>query len=227
MAESIRAVFLDVDNTLLDFDKCAESSSQAAAHKLGLALPAGVMDTFHSVSDPLWRSLQDGEITLDELYLLRWQRIFDILCLPYNGVAFEETFRLCLKDSCEPVEGAMELLEYLRPRYILCAASNGPHAQQLRRLELAGMLQYFDHCFISEEIGASKPQAAFFEACLARLPGVDPSACLMIGDSLSADVDGARNCGMKSCWFNKRRLQEPKEPPEHTVYSLSEIRAFL
>jgi len=226
-AEGIRAVFLDVDNTLLDFDKCAEYACRASASELGLVLPEGIIDAFHMVSNPLWRSLQDGEITLEELYRLRWARIFALLDLPYDGVAFEKAFRVHLSESAEPVEGAEALLKYLRPRYILCAASNGPQAQQLYRLEKAGMLSFFDRCFISEAIGASKPQRAFFDACFAALEGVSPGETMMIGDSLSADIAGAAACGMHGCWFNKRSLPLPPEAPEHVVRTLPEIRAFL
>ena len=94
------------------------------------------------------------------------------------------------------------ILARLHGKYRLCAASNGPYAQQVNRLRRAGMLDAFERLFISGQMGAEKPSRVFFDRCLAQLPGVRPEQCLMIGDSLTADIAGGRAVGMRTCWFD-------------------------
>ncbi len=73
---------------------------------------------------------------------------------------------------------------------------------QVNRLRRAGMLDAFERLFISGQMGAEKPSRVFFDRCLAQLPGVRPEQCLMIGDSLTADIAGGRAVGMRTCWFD-------------------------
>lgn len=64
------------------------------------------------------------------------------------------------------------------------------------------MYDFFETLFISGQIGAEKPSAVYFDRCMERLPGVRPEQCLMIGDSLTADIAGGRAAGMHTCWFD-------------------------
>lgn len=72
----------------------------------------------------------------------------------------------------------------------------------MNRLRRAGMYDFFETLFISGQIGAEKPSAVYFDRCMERLPGVRPEQCLMIGDSLTADIAGGRAAGMHTCWFD-------------------------
>ena len=84
----------------------------------------------------------------------------------------EKEFRILLNLSAVPVDGAEEILTYLKEKdYCLCAASNGPYGQQINRLKKVDMLKYFAHCFVSEKVGADKPGKAFFDGCMKELPG--------------------------------------------------------
>ena len=143
-----------------------------------------------------------AELTMDDLFYVRWQAILAHLGLEADGVEMEKEFRRLLHLTAIPVEGAEELLEYLHKKdYCLCAASNGPYEQQINRLKSADMLKYFDHCFVSEKIGADKPGKTVFDGCMRILPGVQPEECMMIGDSLTADIAGGKLYGMSTCWY--------------------------
>ena len=133
---------------------------------------------------------------------MRWQTILTRLGLEADGAAMEDAFRVRLHESAVPVAGALDVLTRLHGKYRLCAASNGPYAQQVNRLRRAGMLDAFERLFISGQLGAEKPSRVFFDRCLAQLPGVRPEQCLMIGDSLTADIAGGRAAGMHTCWFD-------------------------
>ena len=225
--ETIRAVLLDVDNTLLDFDKCAAAVIRTLFVEEGLPFSDGTLAVFHRINNALWKEIEQGTLTRDRLHQIRWVRIFEQLGLQQDGHAFEKRFVQGLAESHEPVEGAPALLRYLAGRYTLCIASHSTYAQQHRRLELAGMLPFVQHLFVSETIGAPKPSRAFFTHCLDQL-SLPAGEVFLIGDSLTADIQGGTACGIPTCWFNPRCAELPPAfHPDFVVNSLQEIERIL
>ena len=224
----IKAVLLDIDNTLLDFDAYVQTTMRDGFDKFGIGpYREEMFAVFSRVNHGLWRQIEDGTLTFAELTKVRWNRVFEALGIEADGPAFETYFRACLADSAISVAGAFELLDYLKGRYVLGVASNGPYEQQLNRLRKGGMFDYFSHYFVSEKIGASKPSAQFFSYCLDEL-GIAPEHILMIGDSLTSDMAGAIACGMHTCYFDKNKQGISTDLPlEHTVESLTDILTFL
>ena len=107
-------------------------------------------------------------------------------------------------------------------------ATNGAAAVQRRRLADAGILPYFRNIFISEEVGFHKPSPAFFRACFAAIPGFDPASALMVGDSLTADIRGGRDAGLRTCWLD--RMGRPRRPdivPDYIVTALDQLSVLL
>ena len=126
------------------------------------------------------------------------------------------------------VAGARELLENISSRYDLYLASNGAASVQAGRLKSAGIEKYFKDIFISEKMGADKPSTAFFQACFAAIPGFDAADALMVGDSLTSDIRGARDAGLRSCWFNPHgATPRPDIKPDYTVRTLEQLPALL
>ena len=161
-------------------------------------------------------------LTTDELYRIRWTLIFRELGIDVDGPAFETRFYHYLTTAAEKVDGADELMAHLRGKYTLCIASNAPYRQQVQRMEKAGYLPYLAHLFVSEKLGAAKPSGLFFEACLAALAPLRPDEVLMIGDSLTADIAGARACGIKTCWY-RHGSDEDGSMADYCVADLREI----
>ena len=225
--DNIKAVFIDIDNTLLDFDKCALWSMQKAFNDYGLSFENSMLDTFNMINNRLWLRIEKGELTKEELYACRWNMIFALLGIDVDGVEFENVFYSYLTESAEPVDGALDLLKYLHGKYLVCAASNASYAQQIKRLNNAGMTEYLDRIFISEQIGFSKPQKEFFERCFEKISPIAPAETVMIGDSLTADIEGGASFGMKTCRYNHNLTNESSDLPDFTVCSLSEIKKYL
>lgn len=224
----IKAILMDVDGTLLDFDACAQESMELACGELGVPFAEEFFPVFTEVNDGLWRRVERGTLTVPRLYEIRWNRIFTRLGLAEDGPAFEKRFLAHLEESACVVPGALETVEYLSGKYLLCVASNAPYAQQRSRLARAGLLDRFRHLFLSEQIGAAKPDPAFFAACLARLPGIAPGEVLMVGDSLTADIAGCPAAGIQSCWFNpKGRPRGGGPAPDHEIRTLAQLRRML
>jgi HAD superfamily hydrolase (TIGR01549 family) len=185
------------------------------------------------VNSALWHRLEEGSLSFEELKKNRWNLVFSELGFNADGVKFETYFRERLFDSAIPMEGAMELLEHLKEKYILCAASNGPYHQQVNRLKLGGMLSFFDHLFISEEIGCSKPSREYFQIAFQRLNEnrihpILPEETLIIGDSLSSDIAGGIGYGMQTLFYNPNGKEIPAEKaPDFVVQTLNEIKIIL
>lgn len=207
----IRAIFIDIDNTLLSFDKYVKQTMKEGFAKFGLKPYEPYMyDVFTQENNSLWQEIEAGTLTFAELEKVRWNRIFASLEIDFDGITFEKYFRAKLYDSAIPEPGALDLLKRLSRNYILCVASNGPYLQQCHRLEVGGMKEFFSYFFISEKAGASKPSKDFFDYAFAKLnrdreKPILPAETIIIGDSLSSDIGGGRAYGMKTCFYRKNR----------------------
>ena len=234
----IKVILIDIDNTLLDFDAYVKESMENGFEKFGLGkYEDGMFYVFEKINSEMWQQIEKGEITYDELVQTRWNRIFAALNISIDGCRFEEYFKDCLFESAIPVEGASEILEYLKGKCILCVASNGPYEQQVNRLGKAEMLVCFSHLFISEKIGASKPSEKFFSYCLNEInverkrhreSPILPSEVLMIGDSLTSDISGAAEIGFITCFFDRKNSEKPDGlSVDYVINKLEDIRKII
>lgn len=224
----IKAVLADIDNTLLDFNKCAEYAIKCAFAKWGLQYTDKALSTFFKINTRLWNDIEKGIINKAGLYKVRWAQIFAELGIELDGQSFELDFLQSLSQSYHTVDGAEELLKYLSGKYMLFAASNGPHAEQVSRLTNAGLICYFKDVFTSERIGFQKPRKEFFMGCLERAGGLLPHEAVIIGDSLNADIIGGKACGLVTCFFNYGNVAlDGNIPADFTVQALSDIKTLL
>ena len=234
----IRAVFIDIDNTLLDFDAYVEGSMRDGFEKFGLPpFEPHMARTFKRINEGLWQKIERGELDLEGLRENGWNIIFAAPGIDFDGGTFEDFFRDRLFYSAVPVRGATDMLSYLAPKYILCAASNGPKPQQMNRLALAGMDKYFSFFFISGGMGHSKPSPEFFRAAMEEINAsqkargervIMPGEVMIIGDSLSSDIAGGKAAGFKTCYFNRADRPPTGEVlPDYIIGELSEVRGIL
>ncbi len=227
--ENIKAVLLDVDNTLLDFNLCAKEATEKTYEKWGMAFHEEMFPAFLEVNQFLWEEIEKTHITKEELYQIRWKMIFEKLGIDGpDSAEFDSAFRKYLGESAIPIEGAYALLSYLSKKYILCISSNASYKRQVNRLTNANMIGYIKHLFSSEKIGHLKPAKAFFDACLIAIGDVQPHEVVVIGDSLSADIAGGIGAGMRTIWYNHDKLAISDEiKADYVVNSLSDIHNIL
>ncbi len=230
----IKAVFIDIDDTLLDFEPTCAAAMREGFEKFGIGpYNEGMVSALLDVTAEMWKQIEKEEITYEFLLKERYNRVFKRLGINFDGKIFEDFFRAFLFESAIEVEGAKDFLEYLNGKYILCTASNGPHAQQINRLKNADMLKYFTHCFISESVGASKPSEDFFSYAINKLnegreEKILPCEIMMIGDSLTSDMTGAKNSGLVSCFLDRKHTGDTRGlKVDHIVQSLKDIFEIL
>ncbi len=224
----IKAVLIDVDDTLLDFFKCANTAVRKTFADFSLGFEEGYTSTFHEINDSLWRKVELGQMTRDDVRRDRWGMIFDKLGIDFDSALFEKQFVSNISETADPMENALEIVRYLSEKYTLCVASNSAYSIQSNRLKKAGMFEFFDKFFLSNEIGYAKPNPLYFKKCLEALDAILPSETFMIGDNLTADIKGGKNVGMHTIWVNPRQYKPYHDiTPDYTVSSLDKIKDIL
>lgn len=226
---TLKLILIDIDNTLLDFDGYVKSFLNR--HFEGDT--EKIYRVFEEVNDALWKRLEKGELTFSHLKEIRWNMILEHLGMENgNGNEMEEMFRKEMCESAIKVDGAEEMLRVLSEDYILATASNGPYEQQVHRIELAGFGKYFDMHFISEDIGYSKPDIRFFKEAFIRINKersvpIKEKETLIIGDSLSSDMQGGKNAGIHTCFFTRGTRQMEDIQADLIVDSLYEVNKAI
>ncbi|UNT96423.1 HAD family hydrolase [Allobaculum mucilyticum] len=229
----IRAVWVDVDQTLLDFDACAKEALMEAFRQSGLEWDEKYFPIFLSENAKLWDRIENGEMDRDTMVKMRFPFIFKSFHLPLEDpVGFERIFTPRLNTAVHPMPGAIEAMEEIQPMNLpVFIISNGTHDGQTNRIEAAGFTRFIRDLYSSKAIGCAKPDPRFFQEALKRMQKtlgeeIQPEEILVIGDSWKADIQGAIQFGAPSIWFRANRLYDPFEPEDHPsvhpVYSWPE-----
>ena len=221
-------LFLDLDDTILDFHKAERLAISRTFRSFGLEPTDQVLERYHVINRQHWERLERGELTRDQVLTGRFQMLFEELGIPAQPQAVAKGYEHNLGLGHYFLPGAKEALDTLRGKYRLFLASNGTASVQHSRLTSAGLYPYFEKVFVSQALGANKPSRAFFDACAAQIPGFDPRKALMVGDSLTSDILGGINAGMKTCWVCPPEAQgRPDIVPEYRIEALSQLPELL
>ena len=223
-----RKLLFDADGTLWDFNASARLSIGNGFKRRGYDYQDTVYERYEVINKGLWERYERGEMPRDRVLVERFERLFAELGIKEDAAAFENEFRQGLEENPIWMEGAEDLLRRLRPDYEIYIVTNGVGATQRRRITLTGLDRYVDGIFISDEIGAQKPQGAFFDYVLSHIGTCETQELLLIGDSLSADILGANQAGIPACWFNPEHLPlTGSAHPDYEIHALSELMAVL
>lgn len=198
----VKTVLLDLDDTILDFRRAEAGAIRRTLEGEGVTVTDALLERYHVINKHHWELLEEGKITRDQVKRLRFEQLFGELGLPCDSQRICRAYEENLSQGHFFIPGAEALLKALAPRYDLYIASNGGARVQNARLDAAGIRKYFKGQFISEEMGANKPSPAFFEACFAAIPGFERETAVMVGDSLTSDIRGGQNVGLRTIWFN-------------------------
>ncbi len=230
----VRDLFIDFDDTLYDTYGNAVIALRETFEAFHLERyfddPQQFYDAYWAANIDLWSQYSRGEITRPYLIVERFRRPLS------TGRDIDVTKQLCLDisdrflDYCASkpgvVDGAHELMDYLRAKgYRMHMCSNGFHEVQYRKLEACGLKDYFDTIILSEDAGANKPSAQFFDYALQQ-SGAQRETTMMIGDNMQTDIIGAHDAGFRTILFNRWQV-EPSTIPTYTVDILRQIMDIL
>lgn len=203
MAE-IKVILWDIDGTLLSFKKAEREAIRCCFSKFSMGECSDEMiERYSKINEGYWRKLERGEITKREVLLGRFQEFFALYgldeCLAEQ---FNEQYQVQLGNHIFFNEGALETVQQLKGRFPQYAATNGTKTAQTRKLEKSGLATLLDGVFISEDVGAEKPMPGFFQTVFEKIGDYKKEEILIVGDSLTSDMQGGVNAGIKTCWYN-------------------------
>lgn len=222
----IKAVLIDIDDTIFDFEKCSKNAFKNTLKKLDLSYKEKDFLYFNEVNDILWNKQKLGKININEVFIERSIMMSKYFELDIEKEIFNDLFVEFLYDEDEMVDEIEDLLSYLSNKYQIYAASNGIYDMQINRLKKSNLDKYFKDIFVSDKMGYEKPDNRFFEKIM-NLTKYSNNNLIMIGDSIKSDIIGAKNSGIKSIYFNKGNKKIPDKDFTYQVKKLSEIKKIL
>lgn len=224
----IRNVLFDLDDTLFDFHKAEKIALTKTLVHFGIDPTEETLALYSTINAAHWKRLELGEISREEVKVGRYRELFKTIgveCDPVKATAYYESM-LAIGHYFMP--GAPELLEELYRKYRLYIVSNGTAKVQEGRIGSSGIAKYMDGIFISQILGANKPDKQFFDICFAEIPDFSLSETVIIGDSLSSDIKGGINAGITTVWFNPKGIENDNDiKPDYTIKELSEVPGLL
>lgn len=201
-----KTILFDADMTLFDFKKAEDQALERTLMAHGYPCSPQVKELYITINEALWRSFERGEITKEALLATRFARLFQGPNIPDDGIDFNREYLENLGDGAFLTDGALELCQTLARSARLYIITNGVTHTQKKRLRLSELAPYIQGIFVSEETGSQKPFLPYFQYVAEHIPDWDPATTLVVGDSLTSDIQGAINAGLDCCWFNPQGL---------------------
>ncbi len=220
------AVFMDLDNTVFDFDRSEQVAVRAVLQKNGLPSDVETAAIYAKINQQYWQAFERGEIPREAIFVGRFRTLLETLGIGGDAETVSEDYFSALADGHDVIPGAVELLEWMHKNGIaVYATTNGVTRTQYKRLRDADLTRRFDGIFISEELGVQKPSIGYFDAIFKQIPFAREQV-LLIGDSISSDIMGGLNAGIDTCWYNPKG-KTASVKPTYEVSDFDKIRFIL
>ena len=226
-----KAIFVDIDDTLLDYIPCCRQSFDEALQLIQMDHVEDkdrLFDLFMEISNRLFSEAKRGIYTVAQVMDLYPAEFIERAGWHQELLEpFTKGFRQGWGNSHALVEGAFEMLQTLYQRgYKLYAASNSFGHLQRKRLQLAGVLPFFEGTYISMDIGYDKPDRRFYNFALSDAH-LSADEVLMVGDSMTTDIIGAQQVGIDTCWFNPTHRPIGDAQPTYEIHDLLSLLTVL
>ncbi|MDR0616582.1 MAG: YjjG family noncanonical pyrimidine nucleotidase [Synergistaceae bacterium] len=223
-----QTILFDADGTLFDYDKAERSALAQALFKSGITFTEERHEKYRSINSAKWKQLERGEITKDELQISRFAEFFDTIGInEVDAAVFNGNYLDFLADCPQLIDGAEDVCRVLSRDRTLAIITNGIERVQLRRFGKSEINQYIKNIFVSEKIGYSKPAVPYFDYVLGAmgLTGKeDKKNVLVVGDSLTSDIQGGINSGIDACYYNPADAKNDSGiMPSYEIRSLEQL----
>ncbi len=225
-------IFFDLDRTLWDFETNSHETLIELIDKYklvekGISSPTTFIKEYYTINDLLWEEYRQGKIDKEHLRFERFKRALDKYEIVdkklVEDFGNDYVYLSPLKTNLLP--HTEEILDYLRSKYVLHIITNGFEEVQHIKLKNSGIDHYFSEIITSERAGYKKPDKRIFDFSVS-LADTQVEKSIMIGDSLDADILGAKNAGMHQIFFNPNE-EDHSEEITHEISSLKELRDLL
>lgn len=220
-------ILFDADDTLLDFQSAQKCALSEMLQTYGFKLSSEIFSLYERINHSLWCQFEKREVSKDYVQTTRFDSLFSELNYSVSGCLANEQYQSFLGLQTQLIPYAQEVCQVLSKCAQLTIVTNGVGTTQKRRIGASSINPYISHIFVSEEIGFQKPDHRFFTYVFDHI-GVTASeleSLLLVGDSLSSDIQGANAAGIDSCWFNPN--QAPMPHSYSPTFSITDLRQLL
>ena len=224
----IEFLLIDLDDTILDFHKAEHVGLLNTLQHYGVEPNIETVELYKEINAAHWHALEQGKMTRKQVNEGRFETLFRQLGREVDGAECAAYYLSQLALTHDYLPGAQEAIISLSKKYRLFIASNGNSVVQFPRLAESGLNNYVEKAFISEALGENKPSKAYFDLCFAQIPGFDPKKAMMVGDSLTSDIQGGINAGIRTCWVNVfGKKNTTAIHSDYEIPALSQLEALL
>lgn len=224
-----KTILFDADDTLLDFKRSEKAAISKVLTDLSLPCNDEIISNYSRINDSLWKLLEVGGITKEELKTERFRR----LCLHYGfsvqPESMAQNYIEALSEQSYVIDGAYSVCKKIYDSGIeMYIITNGIKYIQTKRFAATELHKFFRKVFISEEIGYEKPRIEYFNRISESIENFDKKSVLIVGDSLSSDIKGGINFGVDTCWYNPKHKDMPTDMPiTYEIHCLHDIFSVL
>jgi len=221
-------LLFDVDDTLLDFKGCEGPALKQAMAMHGLSLSKEEEALYHQINEKLWKNLGKDGMTINKIMARRFDLFLDYLGKEGDGQAINRDFLISTGDFIRYEPEAKKILEKIKGHYRLAIVTNGVRLSQESKFKETGLDQWFDYVFVTDQVGAYKPEKAFFDYVEKAMGGLNKEKTLIIGDGLESDILGGQKYGIDTCWYNKKyRKKKEGICPTYEISQLTQLMEHL
>lgn len=224
----IEFLLLDLDDTILDFHKAERIAISKTILDFGVEPTDALLKRYHEINKWHWEQLELGKMDRPQVLEGRFGVLFAELGVSVDKTLCARTYEKNLSIGHYFLPGAEEAVDALSKKYRLFLVSNGTASVQKGRMTSANLYRFFEKVFVSQEIGHNKPAKAYFDACFAQIPGFDTEKAMIVGDSLTSDIQGGINAGIRTCWVNPSHAPGREDiRPDYEIEALSQLEDLL
>ncbi|MDD4367403.1 MAG: YjjG family noncanonical pyrimidine nucleotidase [Oscillospiraceae bacterium] len=251
MKKAYRCLLLDADDTLFDFRRSERQAVHCLLKEAGLPTTPEILDKYAVINLELWKQLETGGINRQQLLDQRFTRLLAYLKSEarwhpewqleeqlwdrLDGSQLNKRYLDFLCECSYLMPEADEVCHYLKNEYPLVLITNGVQRSQQSRLAASAIADCFSAVYVSETVGCNKPDPRFFGFVMQDIRVTDPSELLVIGDSLSSDIQGGLNAGIPTCWYNPYKMNLPRDAegniqgpqPDYIIHHLKDLIPLL
>lgn len=222
----ITTILWDVDGTLLDFAAAEKNAVRTLFREYSFGDCSDEMLARYSrINKSYWERLERGELSKPEILVRRFEDFFAAEGLdPAAAPGFNEKYQLCLGDTIVFRDDSRSIVKSLRGKVKQYVVSNGTVTAQSKKLRLSGLGELMDGIFLSGQLGIEKPDVRFFEKVFEEIQPEDKAQVMIVGDSLTSDIQGGNNAGILTCWYNPER--KPCQSDLRINYEITNLHAI-
>lgn len=222
-------IIFDADETLFDFKRSERDAFKNAVLEFDMEYDENHhLKIYKDINTAIWKEFEDGLITQEKLKVERFKRLSDKLDTNFDEIQFSKSYMKHLANASFLYDDSISLVEDLHKDYRLTIITNGLKDVQDNRIRKSIIAKYFEDIVVSEEVLVSKPDPKIFEHALNNIKHTDKGKVIIVGDSLTSDIQGGINFGIDTCWFNPNKIiNKTGINPTYEISNLMELKDIL